>query len=236
MYIFFLIEAPPNKTPLRLLSYYRTMTNVLIVDDTPANLLLLKTLLKACGCAPQDFLSPAACLTSMVDTASHTDLAILDYQMPEMDGDALAAALREIGCDCHIILLTAFSELSLSDLNQKARISAVMNKPFSINDIRYMLKRWSDRTVVSDARKEIRTGINDALSEQAFIYVNGSYTEVSITLLDKSATGIGFTVSPDFAHLISPGREIILTTGINYSIRWGRKREIGQCFGATTIE
>lgn len=78
---------------------------VLIVDDNDTNLGILRDHLSWWGTVPLPFRSPAEALDEM-RRGTRVDAAILDFQMPEMDGEALARELRAIpGSDDYPILL-----------------------------------------------------------------------------------------------------------------------------------
>ncbi len=67
---------------------------VLLVDDNPTNLRVLSGLLANWGLSTESVNGGAAALRRLAEGARY-DLAILDMQMPEMDGLTLAAAIRQ---------------------------------------------------------------------------------------------------------------------------------------------
>lgn len=83
------------------------MTSVLIVDDTSTNLKILEILLKKQGCRVASFEDPNEALAWFKTSASSTDLAILDFEMPAKDGSQLALELRECGFGGNCLILTA---------------------------------------------------------------------------------------------------------------------------------
>jgi len=70
-----------------------TQKRVFIVDDEDANLAFLSAILTDAGCDVQAASDGQAALTSM--EAAPPDLALLDVQMPGMNGFQLLAAMRE---------------------------------------------------------------------------------------------------------------------------------------------
>ena len=69
--------------------------NVLIVDDTPINLILFSALIeKLDGCTDFPFAEPLKALEWA--KTNTTDLVILDYMMPEMDGLEFITAFRKL--------------------------------------------------------------------------------------------------------------------------------------------
>ena len=84
--------------------------NVLIVDDTPANLQLLAGLLRERGYKPRPVLSGTLALQAAATTPP--DLILLDINMPEMDGYAVCAQLkRDLKLkDIPVIFISALTE------------------------------------------------------------------------------------------------------------------------------
>ncbi len=68
--------------------------NILVVDDTPANLRLLEGLLRRAGHRVRPFTSPRMALRAASLEAPH--LALLDIRMPEMDGYELCRQLQAL--------------------------------------------------------------------------------------------------------------------------------------------
>jgi two-component system sensor histidine kinase/response regulator len=67
--------------------------NILIVDDTPANLQLLAGLLRERGYKPRPVLNGKLAL--QVATAEPPDLVLLDINMPDLDGYAVCELLKQ---------------------------------------------------------------------------------------------------------------------------------------------
>ena len=64
------------------------------------------------------------------------DLMITDYRMPEMDGLALAALVRDQYPTTHIIMLTAFGSEALRETADASPAQLVLEKPVDIKHIR----------------------------------------------------------------------------------------------------
>jgi CheY-like chemotaxis protein len=63
----------------------------------------------------------------------HFDLAILDYFMPEMQGNQVALRFKEMRPSLPILMVTAYLEkLTASEIP----VDALMGKPFAIEDLR----------------------------------------------------------------------------------------------------
>ena len=101
---------------------------VLIVDDNATNRRILMLQTAKWGMTPRDTESPLEALR-ILKTGADIDLAILDVQMPEMDGVTLAREVRKLKAREHmpIILLTSLGrkEAGAEDLD----VAAFLTKP-----------------------------------------------------------------------------------------------------------
>ncbi|HZW02548.1 MAG TPA: response regulator, partial [Anaerolineaceae bacterium] len=101
---------------------------VLIVDDNLTNLNILKRQLSSRGMIVEDLSSPFTALERL-DNAPAFDLAILDMQMPGMDGLMLAVEMhrRPAGEKLPIILLTSIGQQPFHE--PIPNLLATLNKP-----------------------------------------------------------------------------------------------------------
>ncbi len=105
---------------------------VLIVDDIEINRRILKLQTESWGMKPQAVESGAEALR-LIDSGVSFDLAILDAQMPEMDGFTLAGEIRERTCSFPLIMLTS---IGFSPDGVLAReFSACLPKPVKASQI-----------------------------------------------------------------------------------------------------
>jgi CheY-like chemotaxis protein len=113
---------------------------VLVVDDNRTNRVILEQNLRVWGARSASFESGPEALTGMrhaVDAGDPYRLAILDYQMPGMDGIALARAVRRDPAIDRIglILLTSSSRPGDTHVAEEAGINAFLTKPARIADL-----------------------------------------------------------------------------------------------------
>jgi GAF domain-containing protein/DNA-binding response OmpR family regulator len=109
---------------------------VLIVDDNATNRRILSLQTEKWGMLPHETESPREALR-WIEAGEAFDLAILDLQMPEMDGIMLAREIRKL-CDeraLPIILLTSLGrrEIGADDLNFAAYLTKPL-KPSALYD------------------------------------------------------------------------------------------------------
>ena len=109
--------------------------NILLVDDTPANLLLLVRMLTERGYQPRTVLSGKLALQAA--RAEPPDLILLDITMPEMNGYEVCAQLKADAAlkDIPVIFISALNETM--DKVKAFRVGAVdyVTKPFQFEEV-----------------------------------------------------------------------------------------------------
>jgi len=109
---------------------------VLIVDDNARNRLLLKLQTERWGMRARDTNSPAVALEWIVQ-GDPFDVALLDYQMPEMDGIALAREIRAVrGAHTPVLILLSSAGQSLASAHADAGFAAELSKPLRLSHLR----------------------------------------------------------------------------------------------------
>jgi signal transduction histidine kinase len=119
--------------------------SVLIVDDTPANLIVLHAVLDPLGVRIVDARSGA----EAVELATREPFAVVlvDVQMPEMDGFEVARRLRETatGAELPIIFLTAIHQDGEHErAGYAAGAADYLTKPFDPDMLRARVKAFAD--------------------------------------------------------------------------------------------
>ena len=127
----------------------------LIIDDNETNRWLLSDQLAQWGVLSETFEFPAKALEHLAD--GHTyDIALIDYQMPEMDGSELAKEMYRLNPSLPIIILSSSCEHIPADPSIKARLF----KPVKVGKLcNQMLLALSELKVASDekAKSEAHT-------------------------------------------------------------------------------
>ncbi|HYS90489.1 MAG TPA: response regulator [Bradyrhizobium sp.] len=109
---------------------------VLIVDDNASNRLLLKLQTERWGMRARDTNSPAVALEWIVQ-GDPFDVALLDYQMPEMDGIVLAREIRAVrGAHAPVLILLSSTGQSLASAHADAGFAAGLLKPLRLSHLR----------------------------------------------------------------------------------------------------
>ena len=125
----------PDKTPVPSADEAMVLPRIMIVDDTPDNLLLLKNMLGDRGF--DIFALPSGPLALRAAARVAPDLVLLDITMPEMDGYEVCRQFKEDAKlrDIPIIFLSALN--STQDKVQGFRSGAVdfITKPFQFEEV-----------------------------------------------------------------------------------------------------
>jgi signal transduction histidine kinase/CheY-like chemotaxis protein len=121
---------------------------LLIVDDNHTNRRILKLQAEKWGLHARDTASPAEAL-EWVRRGDPYDVALLDYQMPEMDGIALARAIRDLpGLRAPALILLSSIGHSLAAERAEALFAAILSKPLRLSQLQ---DRLCEIVGVSDA-------------------------------------------------------------------------------------
>jgi len=113
---------------------------VLVVDDHPANRVLIREQLKTLGYEVDLAEEGAQALQRF--TEGHYDVVMTDLNMPGMDGYTLARNLRAQGASVPIIAITATASTSEHEQCVAAGMDAVLVKPLLLDTINRMVRRF----------------------------------------------------------------------------------------------
>ena len=119
------------------------MSRILIVDDEPRILLLMKGLLKTNGYEVETAKDGAAALE--IVRAGGVDIVVTDLRMQPMDGMALFREVHAASPDVPVILLTAYASVETAIDAMKSGIFDYLTKPFKVEDMLACLKRAEEK-------------------------------------------------------------------------------------------
>jgi two-component system sensor histidine kinase BarA len=124
-----------------------TKGHVLIVEDEPVNAEVAQGYLAALGCTSVWVNSGAAAIARAA--AERFDLILMDLNMPDLDGFATAALIRQRGGASGrspIVALTAHEAANYRDACLTAGLDDLLNKPYTMAACAELLQRWLGQT------------------------------------------------------------------------------------------
>ncbi len=155
---YFTIKAKvaPNSTNINLITGEVKFNDkqVLIVDDNSTNRKILNLQTKYWGMEPHSVASASQAL-QLLQKENPFSLAILDLQMPEIDGLNLAEEIRKLSqCqDLPLILLSSSSLPLTSDLLPRINLAATLQKPIKPSQLYQVLLRIFQKQPIKLTKK-----------------------------------------------------------------------------------
>lgn len=115
---------------------------VLVVDDNETNLRVLFDILRNMGFKPHSVNSGKAAL-EVLSTGQHFPLILIDSQMPEMDGMALALEIMSTPSlrQCKLIMLSSMGNRVDTAVLQKVGVSGFLTKPIDVAELQETIFR-----------------------------------------------------------------------------------------------
>lgn len=107
---------------------------ILVVDDEPLVCDSVKRMLAVDGYQVETAISGEAALTLF--QKGRFDLTIVDYEIPGMNGDELAAALKTLNPSQPVVMITAYPETMAASGNPLLGVDLVVAKPFDLQELR----------------------------------------------------------------------------------------------------
>ncbi len=168
-----------------------TGKRLLVVDDNPTNVKIVRLQAEGWGMQVVTATSGQEALLQMADGLCF-DLALLDMQMPEMDGLMLAEEMRRRGCDCPLVLLSSIGDWGNNE--RMSVFSAALVKPVKASHLYNVLVQvFSTRQTGSfPAVRAIATAANNRqkLGEQLPLRIllaedNAINQKLALALLDS---------------------------------------------------
>ncbi len=128
------------------------MKKVLVVDDTKNIRMILTKCLELEGYEVQTASDGRQALEMFT---THTfDLAFLDIKLPEIRGTEVLKRIRALGIKTPVIIITAYATVKNAVDCTNMGAVAYVQKPFSADKIRTVLREIDNNPICSDAIKE----------------------------------------------------------------------------------
>ncbi|MEO0453711.1 MAG: ATP-binding protein [Verrucomicrobiota bacterium] len=114
---------------------------ILLIDDEAAFLRMMERALKSFGFQVHSFRSPLEGMKAFQDKPETYDLVITDLDLPWLDGTVVSRQIKEVRSDCPVILVTGCDWKLEPDQPDMQNFSAVLTKPFSLDDLHTRIKK-----------------------------------------------------------------------------------------------
>jgi two-component system cell cycle sensor histidine kinase/response regulator CckA len=114
---------------------------VLVVDDDPAPRAAVRRMLERSGYEVSAFASGQDAVRWFREHGERCDAVLLDLAMPEMDGAACFAALRELRPDVRVVLMSGHGENGDAQRLLDAGVAAFLPKPFGLAELAAAIAR-----------------------------------------------------------------------------------------------
>jgi len=154
-------EHAPPRGELRL-GHTKSTIQVLAVDDNPANLKLILTLLESLGIEVEGASSGEEALKKAQD--AQYDLIFMDIQMPNMDGLTATRHIRKTEAahkHVPIIALTAHALADERDAMLDAGMDDYLAKPIDEDQLQRTLFKWTGATLQASSFQSENQNQND---------------------------------------------------------------------------
>lgn len=137
---------------------------ILVVDDKPANVLLIEGMLRVAGYTAFDSTTNPQAVCKMHREHSY-DLILLDLQMPIMDGFEVMEGLKEIETEGYlpVLVITAQPDHKLRALEAGAK--DFVSKPFDLAELRARVHNILEVRLLHSAAKRHRQTLEETVRE-----------------------------------------------------------------------
>lgn len=170
---------------------------VLVIEDHPENQFVIERQLSALGHRALQ----AECGQAGLDRweAEYADIILLDCNLPDIDGYAVARRIREIeaqtGDHTPIIAISAMIGPEHEEACMSAGIDGVLAKPLRIDELRSVIEMWCDvQSPVSDA---MEFEVSGSLYEQFL-----ASTHLDLESLQRAVDAADWALAARIAHRI----------------------------------
>jgi signal transduction histidine kinase/ligand-binding sensor domain-containing protein/CheY-like chemotaxis protein/HPt (histidine-containing phosphotransfer) domain-containing protein len=158
--------------------------HVLIVEDDSVNAEVAQGYLAALGCTSVWVDSGAAAIAR--SAAERFDLILMDLNMPDLDGFATAALIRQRGGASGrvpIVALTAHEAKNYRDACLTAGLDDLLSKPYTLAACATLLQRWLGRPVAHS------DGITSSSATPAAALSRAVFSQAALSQADPATVG-----------------------------------------------
>ena len=192
------------------------MTKILIVDDEPRILLLMKSLLKANGFEVETAKDGQSALE--IVKGGEIQIVITDLRMTPMDGMMLFKEIKAYNPSIPVILLTAYASVETAIEAMKSGIFDYLTKPFKVDEMIACLKRAEEKIVTNSAASSMSASEPLRYRFESFIASSPAMNEVCETIAKVAPTAATVLIN----GVSGTGKEVIARAIHKSSTRAGK--------------
>jgi signal transduction histidine kinase/CheY-like chemotaxis protein len=116
------------------LSHRREFRRVLVLDDQPQVLNVIRDTFESMGCQVETFSDATSALECLVDDRSF-DCMYLDIMMPKFSGAEVLAEMEHRNLNLPVVIMSGFSDVNLQEFLLYPFVKATLSKPFRAEDL-----------------------------------------------------------------------------------------------------
>jgi len=149
------------------------MKNILIVDDDPVSVKIIETILTSMKYTFTSYTNPLIALENA--KSQKYDIAIIDFEMPEINGIILGQNLRKLyGESFMILMLTAHEEIEILEQAIEAGINDFFTKPISVNYLKARISIMAKTLENVQKKLEYQNELNKTQDHYRAIFDNSA--------------------------------------------------------------
>jgi CheY-like chemotaxis protein len=122
---------------------------VVVVDDNAASAHMLADFLRMIGHAAEIVTGPTVDAIAAAVVAAKPDIVFLDIMLGQLDGRAVAKALRERGCDAYLVAVTGWGEPDDAMRSLRAGFDEHWTKPLDTNRVEVFMRERPERRIAA---------------------------------------------------------------------------------------
>jgi two-component system NtrC family response regulator len=149
------------------------------------------------------------------------DIALIDYKMPELDGQQTLHEIRRLYPELPVVMMTAYGTVETAVASMKEGALDYLTKPIDLDELLLIFQKVIERSNLIRENKELRRELQERYTFQNIIYESPKMEEVmglvarvapsQATILIRGESGTGKELVAHAVHYASPrsGRPLV---------------------------
>jgi DNA-binding NtrC family response regulator len=149
---------------------------ILVVDDESAQRGAIAGYLRKQGFAVEESADGASAIARV--RAQHVDLVLTDFRMPDMSGQEVLRAVREINPDIPVVVITAYGSVESAVEIMKSGAFDYVQKPVELEELLLIIERARDHRMLVSENRILREQLAERYSFDNIISRSGAMEDV----------------------------------------------------------